>query len=537
MSSLGMFRGRASGIAAIMLEANSGTTTRVLPSTVASRCSFDFCSSSSSSSSSPPPPPPPPPSSFRSMVSSSRCCDGDADVSSSRFLSVSLMETSLSPLIDSANHDRYCYYRDPFNKLAAMAEPSSTLYRSVLRGGLTISSTSSGNSLSSTITRKMISSFPPHLAAAMAQGQLGYGSRHIVDAAERERERERERRERERERERREREREGVYLTASDTEDRSFFGQQPFLIRKWKPQYQGRTSSASGSAQNFREGRCRVTPTHVPRDGLLSTLFGGNVSATPAADALKSTLITSNRSPGGLHVALPSNHPARHAVAMVDTFPPKSMDTDPPRGTYVGVARRSAPGNHPDGYAVAVVVDTFPPKSVDSNPPRGTRVGIARRRSPPGNHPGRQVAINRRLFGSNSDKHNDNDDVADQDGDTCCNDRASISANEFHVLSEDILHHLHERIEACCEDLDVDGFDAEYAQGVLTLSLGSMGTYVLNKQAPNRQIWLSSPISGPSRFDYTKETGTWVSARTGAELPSLLKEELSQLLGEKVSFK
>ena len=31
--------------------------------------------------------------------------------------------------------------------------------------------------------------------------------------------------------------------------------------------------------------------------------------------------------------------------------------------------------------------------------------------------------------------------------------------------------------------------------GVLTLSLGlGKGTYVLNKQAPNRQLWLSSPV-------------------------------------------
>lgn len=31
-------------------------------------------------------------------------------------------------------------------------------------------------------------------------------------------------------------------------------------------------------------------------------------------------------------------------------------------------------------------------------------------------------------------------------------------------------------------------------QGVLTLDLGSRGTYVLNKQAPNHQIWSSSPV-------------------------------------------
>jgi hypothetical protein len=30
--------------------------------------------------------------------------------------------------------------------------------------------------------------------------------------------------------------------------------------------------------------------------------------------------------------------------------------------------------------------------------------------------------------------------------------------------------------------------------GVLTLDLGQHGTYVINKQPPNKQIWLSSPL-------------------------------------------
>ena len=31
-------------------------------------------------------------------------------------------------------------------------------------------------------------------------------------------------------------------------------------------------------------------------------------------------------------------------------------------------------------------------------------------------------------------------------------------------------------------------------QGVLTVKLGQRGTYVINKQVPNRQIWMSSPV-------------------------------------------
>lgn len=62
------------------------------------------------------------------------------------------------------------------------------------------------------------------------------------------------------------------------------------------------------------------------------------------------------------------------------------------------------------------------------------------------------------------------------------------------------------------------------------------GTYVINKQPPNKQIWLSSPLSGPKRYDYvvTSEgqeskqdtaTGGWVYLRDGSSLSELLQEE------------
>jgi frataxin len=60
---------------------------------------------------------------------------------------------------------------------------------------------------------------------------------------------------------------------------------------------------------------------------------------------------------------------------------------------------------------------------------------------------------------------------------------------------------------------------------------------VINKQPPNRQIWLASPVSGPLRFDWVvsgesmheKEgagIGSWVYLRDGRTLDSLLKKEL-----------
>lgn len=47
-----------------------------------------------------------------------------------------------------------------------------------------------------------------------------------------------------------------------------------------------------------------------------------------------------------------------------------------------------------------------------------------------------------------------------------------------------------------------DYFDINYSMGVLTAKISSsIGVYIINKQTPSRQIWLSSPISGPKRYN------------------------------------
>ncbi|KAI0252595.1 hypothetical protein BJV78DRAFT_323180 [Lactifluus subvellereus] len=73
--------------------------------------------------------------------------------------------------------------------------------------------------------------------------------------------------------------------------------------------------------------------------------------------------------------------------------------------------------------------------------------------------------------------------------------------------------------------------EVEYHSGVLTLDLGQRGTYVINKQPPNRQIWLSSPVSGPKRFNFDSATRQWVDSRSGQLLEALLNEELNESLG------
>lgn len=75
----------------------------------------------------------------------------------------------------------------------------------------------------------------------------------------------------------------------------------------------------------------------------------------------------------------------------------------------------------------------------------------------------------------------------------------------------------------------------ESNQGVLQFDIANVGTYVINKQPPNKQIWLSSPISGPFRFDYDSLVDDWVSLRDHGDtkLLHLLNQEIAEASGGK----
>uniref|UniRef100_A0A9I9D5U6 ferroxidase n=1 Tax=Cucumis melo TaxID=3656 RepID=A0A9I9D5U6_CUCME len=111
-----------------------------------------------------------------------------------------------------------------------------------------------------------------------------------------------------------------------------------------------------------------------------------------------------------------------------------------------------------------------------------------------------------------------------------------MQEGEFHRLADFTIQGLQEKLEEYGDNLQIDGFDVDYGNEVLTLRLGNLGTYVLNKQTPNRQIWLSSPLSGPSRFDWDQNSRAWIYRRNKANLLSLLETELMQLCGEPINL-
>ena len=103
-----------------------------------------------------------------------------------------------------------------------------------------------------------------------------------------------------------------------------------------------------------------------------------------------------------------------------------------------------------------------------------------------------------------------------------------MQEEEYLSKVEEILNHLNHEFEEL-ENAELENClveDVVYSDGVLKVKVEDLGTYVFNKQTPNLQLWLSSPISGPQRFEFDNEQGIWINNRTSEPLIKKLNEEL-----------
>ena len=117
-------------------------------------------------------------------------------------------------------------------------------------------------------------------------------------------------------------------------------------------------------------------------------------------------------------------------------------------------------------------------------------------------------------------------------------DPIKFSKNTFPYIANETLESLTERFDNLADEfshLFNDEYDATYSNNVLTIKLDSKrGTFVINTQTPNSQIWLSSPKSGPYRYDFIDNK--WVYKHTGETLHELLTKEFSELYNQNIDF-
>ncbi|MGE0719202.1 MAG: iron donor protein CyaY [Alphaproteobacteria bacterium] len=88
----------------------------------------------------------------------------------------------------------------------------------------------------------------------------------------------------------------------------------------------------------------------------------------------------------------------------------------------------------------------------------------------------------------------------------------------FATLADRTLERILDAVEGALPDAD-----AELRGGILTIEANG-GTFVVNKHAPNREIWLSSPVSGAWHFAWDGDA--WVSTRGKEQLEAIIRADL-----------
>lgn len=97
----------------------------------------------------------------------------------------------------------------------------------------------------------------------------------------------------------------------------------------------------------------------------------------------------------------------------------------------------------------------------------------------------------------------------------------ALDDRTFAALADRTLNRVLAAVEAA--EPDADG---ELRDGILTLEIDEIGTFVINKHGPNREVWLSSPRSGAWHFTWDEGTRRWISTRGAESLGGVLSNDL-----------
>ncbi|CAL8068776.1 unnamed protein product [Calicophoron daubneyi] len=116
--------------------------------------------------------------------------------------------------------------------------------------------------------------------------------------------------------------------------------------------------------------------------------------------------------------------------------------------------------------------------------------------------------------------------------------QAGISKTEYEILSNETLENYAEVFDKIGERYDLgSAYDVQHAYGVLKVTFGDrIGTYIINRQTPNKQLWLSSPLTGPKRYDYNPSRQEWIYKNDGTALHALLEKEISEIVHDSIKF-
>lgn len=100
-----------------------------------------------------------------------------------------------------------------------------------------------------------------------------------------------------------------------------------------------------------------------------------------------------------------------------------------------------------------------------------------------------------------------------------------MDETEFNKVAGQLIEHIADQVD----EVLGDKIDVDFQSGILTLNTERGGQYVINKHGPNREIWVSSPVSGAAHFRHIE--GRWLNTRnTEVDLLLVLGSELGLVL-------
>jgi CyaY protein len=102
-----------------------------------------------------------------------------------------------------------------------------------------------------------------------------------------------------------------------------------------------------------------------------------------------------------------------------------------------------------------------------------------------------------------------------------------MNESDFHREVDAVLA----RIEAAVESSD--SLDVDLESGILTIECADASRVIVNRQTPNREIWVAARSGG---FHFRKVEGAWRDTRSGEELFASIARIVASQCGEKIAF-
>ena len=102
-----------------------------------------------------------------------------------------------------------------------------------------------------------------------------------------------------------------------------------------------------------------------------------------------------------------------------------------------------------------------------------------------------------------------------------------MNETEFHGAVEAVLARIERSIEGS------DDLDCDLESGILTITCPDESRVIVNRQTPNREIWVAARSGG---FHYAWREGAWRDTRAGTEFFAALAQILAAQGGAEVDW-